>query len=269
VPRHAILVEQLEKYFPPSTSDWRALLNPIARPTLRALAGVSFSIPAGEAVALVGENGAGKSTLLRVLATLIVPSSGRGEICGADVARDPAGARSHIGYDTGVEEGFYGRLTGRENLRLFATLNNLSRTQVPQRIEQLSHLLRLGDSLDRQARTYSTGTLQRFGLARALVHSPSVLLLDEPTRSLDPLAAADFRQFLKSEILARQGTTLLFASHSLAEVEELATRIVLLDHGQVRAVDTAKNLCLATRTDRLEHAIRALASPFDASARPS
>jgi ABC-2 type transport system ATP-binding protein len=261
VPRHAILVEQLEKYFPPATSGWRALLNPIARPTLRALAGVSFSVAPGEAVALVGENGAGKSTLLRVLATLLVPTRGRAEICGADVARNPAAARTYIGYDTGVEEGFYGRLTGRENLRLFATLNNLSGGQVLQRISQLSDLLRLSDLLDRQARTYSTGTLQRFGLARALLHSPSVLLLDEPTRSLDPLAAADFRQFLKSEILVRQGTTLLFASHSLEEVEELASRIALLDHGQVRATDTAKNLCLATKTNRLEGAIRALAPP--------
>jgi ABC-2 type transport system ATP-binding protein len=269
VPRHAIVIEQLEKYFPPATSGWRALLNPIARPTLRALAGVSFSVAPEEAIALVGGNGAGKSTLLRVLATLLVPTRGRAEICGDDVVRNPAGARTHVGYDTGVEGGFYGRLTGRENLRFFATLNNLSRTEVSQRIAHLSDLLALHESLDRQARTYSSGTLQRLGLARALIHSPSVLLLDEPTRSLDPLAAADFRRFLKSEILGRQSTTLLFASHSLEEVEELATRIVLLDHGQVRAVDTAKNLCLATGTKRLEHAIRALASPFDASARPS
>lgn len=267
MPRHAIFVEQLEKYFPPAISGWRALLNPITRPTLRALGGVSFCIDPGEAVALVGENGAGKSTLLRVLATLLVPTRGRAEICDADVTHDPAAARTYIGYDTGVEEGFYARLTGRENLRLFATLNNLSHTQVAQRIGQLSDLLGLRDSLDRQARTYSTGTLQRFGLARALVHSPAVLLLDEPTRSLDPLAAADFRQFLKSEILARLGTTLLFASHSLEEVEVLAGRIILLDRGQIRAIDTARNLCRATKTGRLEDAIRALAAPSGASAK--
>ncbi len=208
----------------------------------------------------MGENGAGKSTLLRVLATLVVPSSGRVEIAGEDAIRDPAAARKHIGYDTGIEEGFYGRLTGRDNLTLFAILNNRARAQTARRIGELADLLRM-DSLDRQARTYSTGMLQRLGLARALVHSPSILLLDEPTRSLDPLAAADFRRFLKTEILGRYGTTLLFASHSVAEVEELSDRVLLLDRGEIRALDTAKNLCRSTNTARLEDALRILAPP--------
>lgn len=265
MPPYTIIAEGIEKYFPPAHSGWRALLQPIARPTLRALGGVSFTAEPGEALALVGENGAGKSTLLRVLATLLLPTRGRAELCGADVVDNAAGARRHVGYDTGVEEGFYGRLTGRDNLRLFATLNNLSKLEVAQRIGELTGLLGLQESLDRQARTYSTGTLQRFGLARALLHSPAVLLLDEPTRSLDPLAAADFRGFLKSEILGRCGTTLLFASHSFAEVEELSDRIILLEQGQIRALDTAKNLCRATNTHRLEDAVRALAPPRPAS----
>ncbi len=208
----------------------------------------------------MGENGAGKSTLLRILATLLVPSSGQVEISGEDALRDPAAARKYIGYDTGIEEGFYGRLTGRDNLTLFATLNNLSHAQTARRIGELADLLRM-DSLDRQARTYSTGMLQRLGLARALIHSPSILLLDEPTRSLDPLAAADFRLFLKAEILGRYGATLLFASHSIAEIEELSDRILLLDRGEIRALDTAKNLCRSTKTARLEDAIRVLTSP--------
>ena len=258
---NAIVVDKLEKYFPPSYPGWRALLQPFARQTLPAITGISFSVAPGEAVALVGENGAGKSTLLRVLATLLVPTRGRAEVCGSDVCNKPANVRRHIGYDTGVEEGFYGRLTGRENLRLFATLNNLSRAQVARRIEELAHLLALEESLDRQARTYSTGTLQRLGLSRALIHSPSVLLLDEPTRSLDPLAAADFRRFLKTEIVRRGGTTLLFASHSLAEVEDLSDRVMLLDRGEIRIIDTVRNICTATGTVRLEDAVRILAPP--------
>lgn len=254
----AIAVETLQKYFAPAYSGWRPLLNPLAKQTLRALGGISFSVQSGEAVALMGENGAGKSTLLRILSTLLLPTSGRVEIGGEDVVRNAAAARSHIGYDTGIEEGFYGRLTGRDNLALFATLNNLSRAQTASRIADLASLLRL-DSLDRQARTYSTGMLQRLGLARALVHSPSILLLDEPTRSLDPLAASDFRRFLKTEILGRYGTTLLFSSHSVAEVEELSDRILLLDRGEIRALDTAGNLCRSTKTTGLEDAIRVLA----------
>lgn len=256
----AIAVEALQKYFAPAYSGWRALLNPFAKQTVRALGGISFSVQSGEAVALMGENGAGKSTLLRILATVLLPSSGRIEIGGEDVVRNAAAARRHIGYDTGVEEGFYGRLTGRDNLALFATLNNLSGTQTASRIADLTRLLRL-DSLDRQARTYSTGMLQRLGLARALIHTPSILLLDEPTRSLDPLAAADFRRFLKTEILGRYGATLLFASHSVAEVEELSDRVLVLDRGEVRALDTAANLCYSTRTPHLEDAIRSLAPP--------
>lgn len=260
MPHPAIAVQALQKYFPPAHSGWRSLWNPFARQTLRALGGISFSIQSGEAVALMGENGAGKSTLLRILATLIVPSSGKVEIGGEDALRNPAAARKYIGYDTGIEQGFYGRLTGRDNLALFATLNNLSHAQTARRIAELAELLRL-DFLDRQARTYSTGMLQRLGLARALIHSPSILLLDEPTRSLDPLAAADFRRFLKTEILGRYGATLLFASHSVAEVEELSDRVVVLDRGEIRALDTAKNLCRSTKTARLEDAIRVLAPP--------
>lgn len=256
--RPAIFVEKLEKYFPPAYSGWRALLQPFARQTMRALADVSFSVECGEAVALVGGNGAGKSTLLRVLATLLFPTSGRAEVSGADIVRNPAEVRSKIGYDAGIEEGFYGRLTGRENLRLFAALNNLSTSDASAKIRHLSDLLDLHEFLDRQTRTCSTGMLQRLGLARALLHSPAVLLLDEPTRSLDSLAASDFRRFLRGEILGRYGTTLLFASHTLSEVEELSDRVILLHEGQIKAAGTTKNLCTMTGTQRLDDAIKAL-----------
>lgn len=263
----AIVVENLEKYFPPAYSGWRALLQPIARLTLCALAGISFSVEPGEAVALIGENGAGKSTLLRVLATLILPTRGHAQISGCDVEHDGTSARKHLGYYTSGDEGFYGRLTGRENLRLFAAMNNLLRAQAAHRIGELAELLGLKDILDRQARTYSTGMLQRLGLARSLLHAPSVLLLDEPTRSLDPLAAAEFRRFLKSEIVGRLGTTLLFASHTLGEVEELAGRVVLLAEGHVRAFDTPRNLCIRTGTAHLQEALERL-TPRPSPAEP-
>jgi ABC-2 type transport system ATP-binding protein len=122
----AIAVEALEKYFPPALSGWRAFVQPVARPTELALAGVSFTVGHGEAVALVGPNGAGKSTLLRILATLIIPTRGRATLAGFDVERDAARARSQFGYHTGGDEGFYGRLSGRQNLTFFAAMNNIT-----------------------------------------------------------------------------------------------------------------------------------------------
>ena len=255
----AIAVEALEKYFPPALSGWRALIQPVARPTELALAGVTFSVGAGEAVALVGQNGAGKSTLLRILATLIIPTRGRASLAGFDVERDAGRARGQFGYHTGGDEGFYGRLSGRENLAFFAAMNNITGDVAKERIARVSEWMGITEDLDRQVRTYSTGMTHRLGLARALLHGPSVLLLDEPTRSLDPLAAADFRRQLKEELVQRRGTTLLFASHTLSEVEEIADRVVLLEAGRMLACDTPRGLLASTAATTLEGAIKKLA----------
>ena len=254
----AILAEDLTKYFPPAKSGWRALLQPFVKQTIPALAGISFSIERGESVALVGANGAGKSTLLRLLATLLRPTAGHVRVCGIDVATRAAVVRRKIGYDAGVEQCFYGRLTGRQNLRLFATLNDLSRQEFAARLRRLSDLLELSPFLDRQTRTFSTGILQRLGLARALLHSPEVLLLDEPTRSLDAASAAALRGYLKEEIIGQNGATVLFASHAISEVEELADRIILLHQGSLRMFDSPGAVCAAARTQHLEDAVRSL-----------
>jgi len=258
MPSPAITVENLEKYFPPALAGWRAFLSPVARATQRALAGISFEIAPGEAVALVGANGAGKSTLLRILATLVVPTSGRASIEGCDVGRDATRARSRMGYHTGGDEGFYGRLTGRANLLFFGAMNNLDGTAARDRIGEVADALEIESELDRQVRTYSTGMTHRLGLARALLHRPSVLLLDEPTRSLDPLAATDFRRLLRDEIVRRQGTTLLFASHTPAEVEQVADRVVLLAGGKVIACDTPAGLRVSSGAATLAESIEGL-----------
>jgi ABC-2 type transport system ATP-binding protein len=258
MPAPAISVSSLEKYFPPALAGWRALAQPLARPTERALAGVSFSVEPGEAVALIGPNGAGKSTLLRILATLIVPTRGTAALGGFDVERQAGEVRRQFGYHTGGDEGFYGRLSARENLFFFAAMNNLSPTETRKRIASVAASMGIQDDLDRQVRTFSTGMTHRLGLARALLHGPAVLLLDEPTRSLDPLAAADFRQLLKDDLVRARGATLLFASHTLSEVEEMADRVVLLDAGRVVAFDSPRALCASTRTPTLAAAISSL-----------
>jgi ABC-2 type transport system ATP-binding protein len=254
----AILIEGIEKYFPPAYSGWRSLLQPFARPTLRALAGISLSVESGEVIALVGANGAGKSTLLRILATLIIPTRGRAFIKGFDVERERNRALGKIGYHTGGDEGFYGRLSGRENLKFFAAMNNCVGADAARRIGEVAELMGIAQALDRQVRTFSTGMMHRLGLARAFLHGPAVLLLDEPTRSLDPLAAAEFRRFLRDDLVRQHGTTLLFASHTLSEVEELADRVALLDRGRLLACDTPRGLRAVTGTATLEQAFERL-----------
>jgi ABC-2 type transport system ATP-binding protein len=259
MPAAAIAVSSLEKFFPPARSGWRALLQPISKPTERALAGVSFSVAPGEAVAIVGPNGAGKSTLLRILATLILATRGHAEIASYDVERASASARRQLGYHTGSDEGFYGRLSARENLGFFGAMNNMSRADIRARIASTAERLGITADLDRQVRTFSTGMSHRLGLARALLHQPAVLLLDEPTRSLDPLAAADFRRLIKDDLVRRLGTTLLFASHTLSEVEEVADRVLVLEHGRIVAYDTPRGLCAATNSQNFAEAITKLA----------
>lgn len=259
MPAPAILVESLEKYFPPARTGWRALLQPVSRPTERALAGISFSVQPAEVVAIVGPNGAGKSTLLRVLATLIIPTRGRAAIGGCDVEDEAARARYQFGYHTGGDEGFYTRLSGRENLAFFAAMNNISGAEARSRIKLAAERMGIGAELDRQVRTYSTGMTHRLGLARALLHEPAILLLDEPTRSLDPLAAADFRRLLKDDLVRRHGTTLLFASHTLSEVEEIADRVILLEEGRVVAFDSPRGLCAKAGATTFADAITRLA----------
>lgn len=250
----AIRVDSLEKFFPPTRSGWRAFLQPFEKPTVAALAGVSFETRPGEAIALLGANGAGKSTLLRILATLLLPTRGAAQIAGHDAVRDPGRVRRQLGYHAGSDLGFYSRLTARANLQFFGQLNHLPRSVTARRIVRLGEQFRLGEALDRQVRTLSSGTVQRLSLARALLHDPRVLLLDEPTRSLDAIGAAEFRRFLKSEILSRGDTSVLFASHALSEIESLADRIIVMDCGRVLACDTLNALKRETGTDSLENA---------------
>src|SRR5580658_3899157 len=234
------------------------MLNPVPSLTVPALRGISFEAKKGEVLALVGANGAGKSTLLRILATLLLPTRGRAQIAGHDTVLDPRAVRRQLGYHAGSDIGFYARLTGRENLRFFGRLNHLSNAAATQRITHLAQQFRLEDALDRQLRTLSSGTIQRLSLARALLHEPRVLLLDEPTRSLDAIAASEFRRFLRSEVLRRGDTSLLFASHTLPEVELLADRIAVIDAGRLLACDTLAALKRNTGTAFLEDAFMRL-----------
>src|SRR5277367_3770023 len=143
VPEAAISIANLEKSFPPARSGWRSFLQPFEKPSVVALAGISFEVRPGEALALLGANGAGKSTLLKILATLLLPTHGHAQIAGHDAVLDPRAVRRQIGYHAGSDLGFYARLTGRQNLRFFGRLNHLSDAASAQRIALLSEQFHL------------------------------------------------------------------------------------------------------------------------------
>ena len=265
----ALVVEDFVKYFPVPQTGVRAFLNPFSPLTHPALLGISFQVGAGEVAALIGANGSGKSTLLRILATLLVPTRGRASVSGYDVERQGTQVRAQLGFHTATDGGFYERLTARENLSFFAAMNNLFGVEAERRLEELADLMGMRTYIDSQVRTLSTGQVHRLGLARAMIHRPSVLLLDEPTRSLDPIAAAEFRRFLKTQLVERHGTTILFASHTLAEVEQLADRVVLLDKGRMLACDSPRDLRTATGAATLELALERLTPPGSLAEVPS
>jgi ABC-2 type transport system ATP-binding protein len=229
-----VQVSALAKRYPAPLS-LRTLLTARRPPATRdALRGVSFDIRAGEVVALVGPNGAGKSTLLRILCGLLLPSSGRASVAGLDVVADRPSCRARVGVALGDDRGLSPRLTGGQSLRFHAALYGLSGREAEARIGELAGWLEAAALLERPVRTLSSGERARLLLLRALLHGPQVLLLDETTRSLDPGAARRLRTRLLGEV-ARRGTAVLFASHDLAEVEHIASRVLLLERGSARA----------------------------------
>ncbi len=202
-----------------------------------ALDRVSLRVESGELFGLLGPNGAGKTTLLRLITTLLVASAGRVWVCGLDAAREPREIRRRIGVVLGGERSLYWRLTGRENLMYAAALHDLPGSVARERAAVLAALVGLADRADDLVERYSTGMRMRLALARALVHDPAVLILDEPTAGLDPQAGADVRTLLLALVHQRARTTIM-ATHNLDEADRLCTRIGILDRGRLVACDT-------------------------------
>jgi sodium transport system ATP-binding protein len=197
---------------------------------LSALEEFNLGVPEGGLYGLIGPNGAGKTTAFRMLAGLMAPAAGRARICGVDVQEDPLEAKRHLGFLTGTT-GLYGRLSAREQLTYFAALHHMPRARLEKRLGQLAVALDLGHLLDRRCDKLSTGERQRVSVARAVIHQPEVLILDEPTAGLDVLASRFLRDFMRSE--RDSGRAILFSTHYLTEAELLCNRIGLLHRGRL------------------------------------
>ncbi len=248
--RPIIRIRGLEKRFSTrrSLGDW--VRRPRQRAQVTALAGVSLDIPRGGFFGLLGPNGAGKTTLFKILATLVRPDAGGVEVDGIDVQRDPTAVRAVLTPVIADERSLYWRLSGPENLRLYAALYGVPASQRDSRIRGLLETVGLADAADRMVGTYSSGMKQRLLIARALLSRPSVLLLDEPTRSLDPVSARDFRQFLRQEVAGRQGCTVVLATHNADEAFDLCNRLAVLNRGALVATGTADALARAAANER-------------------
>ncbi len=236
-----IVVSQLTKIFHPLQLRLRSF-RPVRRhPPVCALRALDVSIHRGEILGLLGTNGAGKTTLLKILATLILPTAGRVTVEGYDVAGQADQVKGLIGFGTSEERSFYWRLTGRQNLDFFAAFQGLSADAARSRIEQLREQLGL-EALDRTFGVYSTGMRHRLAIARALLRQPRILLLDEPTRSLDPLAAGELHRLIQKTLVAQMGCTVVLATHNLQEAEELCDRIAILHEGRLVGSGTVAEL---------------------------
>jgi sodium transport system ATP-binding protein len=233
-----------------------------ARTALTAVEDVSFTAHDGRITALLGPNGAGKTTTLRILATLMRPDRGTARVGGIDVTADPMAVRAQLGVLSDAR-GLYTRLTARENVAYYAGLRRVSAGELAARLAEISSLLDMDELLDRRTEGFSSGERMKVALARALIHDPQHLILDEPTNGLDVMSTRALRQLLGH--LRRRGKCILFSTHIMQEVEALSDRIVIVARGRTLASGTADELRAAAGGGTLEDAFVRLTGPMAAA----
>ncbi len=238
-PRDAIRLQAIAKWFPPPGVHLGRRPGRGGRQVLR---DVSLQVAAGEIMGLVGSNGAGKTTLLEILAATQLPTAGSGVVHGFDLAAQAPAVRRIVGYCPASADSFYPRLTGRANLEFFAALYNLPPAAARRRAGAVLELMRAPELAQVVFQQCSAGMKQKLGVARALLGDPPILLLDEPTRSLDPDAQRDFQSLLRGTLVDALGKTVLLVTHNLGEARAICDRVALLRGGTIAGVWAAAGL---------------------------
>jgi len=226
-----LTVSDVAMTYEPPKGLMRWLSRSAAPEPIKALDGVSLEVDRGEVVGLIGPNGAGKTTLIKAITTLLVPTEGSISLDGVDLDADDPEIRSRFGLVLPEERSFYWRLTGRQNLRFFASLAGLDPSAVDIRIDQIMQERGLAHR-DKAVFGYSSGMRAQLAIARAMLHEPDLIVLDEPTRSLDPVAGAEICEDLRR--MAAEGRAILMASHRLDEVVSVCDRVLALANGRIR-----------------------------------
>lgn len=239
---YAIDILNLTKRFRQPIRYRDLFLHPFRRDEITVLEDINIQVNKGELFGLLGPNGAGKTTLIKILCTLILPSAGTALVNGHDIKRDGKAIRKSIGYVISEDRSFYWRLTGRQNLRFFAELNNFSRSEADQRIKELVELTGLRDEADKIFKNYSSGMKQRLAIARGLLTNPEILFLDEPTKSLDPIAAHDVKMFIRNRMVGEEKKKVVLATNNMQEAEELCDRVAIIHHRRVKVCETLEEI---------------------------
>ncbi|MDQ6826999.1 MAG: ABC transporter ATP-binding protein [Candidatus Eremiobacteraeota bacterium] len=235
----AIRIEGLVKTFPSRSGfvmPWKH------NPRKKILDNINLTVQKGELLALLGPNGAGKTTLIQILATLALPDEGVVEVAGRSVASDSDYIKKNIALCSSADRGFYYRLSARNNLRFFGGLADLYGQRLNSRIDEVLDFVDLRQDADVTYARYSTGMRQRLSIARALLNDADILLLDEPTRGVDPVHAEALRMLIRNKLVRDYGKTIILATNILEEAWQLASRIVILKAGKIVAVETPQEL---------------------------
>ncbi len=214
-----------------------------------ALQNVNLTIGQGELFGLLGPNGAGKTTLIKILATLMLPTSGRAFVAGHDVAEDPFPIRERINMVSGGETSGYGLLTVRENIWMFTQFYGIPSRAARTTIDAMLHTFDLWDKRNAKVRTLSTGERQKMNMIRGFATNPKIVFLDEPTLGLDVNAARTIRAYVKGWVRQDPQRTVLLTTHYMMEADELCDRIAIIDQGRILACDTPENLKKLIRKD--------------------
>jgi ABC-type multidrug transport system ATPase subunit len=243
-------IRDLVKSFPLRRSLRETLAHPLSHPRTTIIKGLNLDVDEGEMFGILGLNGAGKTTLLKMLAALILPDAGTATVGGFDVVKEAREARRMLAMVTADERSLNWRLSARENVRLFAGLHRMDHKQSVKRTDEVLASVGLDQERDKMVGAYSSGMRQRLLLARALLSRPRVLLLDEPTRSLDPVTAHEFRRLLRDEMVGQRGVTVILATHNPEEAFAYCDRVAVLHHGIVAALGSARALVMRFGQER-------------------
>ncbi len=229
----SIVLTDVVKEYPGERAKDRSIFHPFKKERIRALDGLDLRLGKSEITSILGPNGAGKTTLIKILSSLLIPSSGEAWVEGHSVIEEADVIRRMVSYIPADERSFQWRLTSEENLRFFGRIYGLRGDGLEERIDRVMHVVDLPDYKEERVMRFSSGMKQRLSIARGLLKDPKVLLMDEPTKGLDPKVSIGIRKFVKKELVDKRSITVVWATHDMHEVERVSDRVIILNKGRV------------------------------------